>query len=368
MGYKIRGNKLYVHGTVNGKFYRLSTGKEATPLNKKWIAKNHRDVLLQLVSKDKPKLTEMFVQYAEQSMESNLYSIKVQTADCYEHMFKKHIAPHFKHYKLDEIKPSDIRAWQTKLLKTLKPRTVKNIRNLLGKILEDAMMDDIIEKNAVRRVTPPKHIQEDDITPFTMKEVKTLIDNATGWTKNFITVAFFTGMRTGELLALKWEDIDFNSKKIVVRRTILHGIVGTPKTGKTRVIDMLDIVHEALKDKYLENGLTDEFIFTSKKGTPYVESSAVNTTYWKPLLKRCGMAYKIMYNTRHTFATLMLLNGEDVLWVSKMLGHSDISTTMKYYIKFVEEKGKKRAIFLQDIFKGNCTVIAQPEDKKQRHA
>ncbi|WP_457747888.1 hypothetical protein [Sulfurimonas sp.] len=53
MGYKIRGNKLYVHGTVDGKFYRLSTGKEATPLNEKWIAKNHRDVLLKLIAEDK---------------------------------------------------------------------------------------------------------------------------------------------------------------------------------------------------------------------------------------------------------------------------------------------------------------------------
>ena len=368
MGYKIRGNKLYVSGTVDGKFYRLATGKEATPLNKKWIAKNHRDVLLQLIAQDKPQRVEMFIEYAKQSMESNRYAIKQQTSDYYEHMFAKHIAPYFKHYKIDEIKPSDVRAWQTKLLKTLKPRTVKNIRNLLGQILGDAVMDDILEKNAVRRVVPPKHIQEDDIIPFTMEEVKTLISNATGWGKNFITVAFFTGMRTGELLALKWEDIDFNSRKIVIRRTIRHGIVGTTKTGKTRVIDMLDIVHEALKDKYVENGLRDEFIFTSKKGTPYVEASAVNTTYWKPLLKRCGIAYKIMYNTRHTFATLMLLNGEDVLWVSKMLGHSNISTTMKYYIKFTEEKGKKRATFLQDVFKKDCTVIAQLENKKQRHA
>ncbi len=60
------------------------------------------------------------------------------------------------------------------------------------------------------------------------------------------------------------------------------------------------------------------------------------------------MAYRVLYNTRHTFATLMLTNGEDILWVSQMLGHANISTTMKYYIKYVEDKGKKRATFLDE--------------------
>lgn len=368
MGYKIRGNKLYVHGTVDGKFYRISTGKEATPLNIKWMSKNHRDVLLQLISKDKPTHMTMFSIYAAHSIKSNAYAIKPSTQAFYDYMLSKHILPYFKDYRIDEIRPSDIRNWQTKLLETLDPSSAKNVRNLLSKILEDAYMDEIISKNAVRLVKPPQCQQKEDIIPFTMEEVKTLIDSSNEWMKTLLTVAFFTGMRTGELLALRWEDIDFNSKKIIVRRSMRKGEVGSTKTGKIRVIDMLNPVHNILKNQFRKNGLKYEYIFTSRKGTPYADSSAVYTTYWKPLLKRCGMAYKVMYNTRHTFATLMLLNGEDVLWVSKMLGHADISTTMKHYIKFVEEKGKKRATFLDEIFKENCTVIAQQENERQRRA
>ncbi len=368
MGYKIRGNKLYVHGTVDGKFYRLSTGKEATPLNIKWIKKNHRDVLLKLIDEEKPTHTEFFSAYAKHSMESNAYAIKTSTHESYEHMLEKHILPYFKHYRLDEIKPSDIRNWQSKLLKTLSAKSAKNVRNLLGKILGDAYMDEIIDKNPIRLVRPPKAEPTDDITPFTLEEVSLLIKNASAWMQTFLTVAFFTGMRTGELLALKWEDIDFNSKRITVRRTIRHGKIGSTKSGKIRTIDMLSPVYDVLKEKFKENGLKYEFIFTSRKGTPYAEASAVYTTYWKPLLKQCGMAYRVMYNTRHTFATLMLLNGEDVLWVSKMLGHADISTTMKYYIKFVEEKGKKRATFLNGMFKKNCTLIAHPAKTKPQYA
>jgi integrase len=368
MGYKKRGNKLYVFGTVDGKHYRLSTGKEATPLNEKWIAKNHREVLLQLVNKDKPSQSMMFGEYAERSVKSDGYAIKHGTKIFYNYMLKDHILTHFRHYRLDEINPSDIRVWQTKLLETLEASTVKNIKNLMGKILEYAKMDELITKNAARLVKPPRIEEKEEIDPFTMEEALHLIDNSNKWFASFLTVAFFTGMRTGELMALKWDDIDFNSEKIIVRQTMSHGSIGSTKSGKSRKIDMLSPVLQALKDKFRENGLSSEFIFTSRKGTPYTFSSALYTTFWKPLLKRCGMAHKVMYNTRHTFASLMLLNGEDVLWVSKMLGHSNVSTTMRYYIKFIEEKGTKRATFLDKSFNKNCTLIAQSINKNQRHA
>ncbi|MDM5272780.1 tyrosine-type recombinase/integrase, partial [Sulfurovum sp. zt1-1] len=109
----------------------------------------------------------------------------------------------------------------------------------------------------------PKYTETDDILPFTMEEVITLIDNAAGFFKSYITVAFFTGMRSGELIALKWDDIDFNSNKIIVRRNISEGIEGTTKTGKARTIDMLDSVREALVKQYTKTGLSSEYVFSS---------------------------------------------------------------------------------------------------------
>ncbi len=368
MSYKIRGSTLYVTGTVDGKHYRLSTGKEATPLNIKWIEKNHRDVLLKLIDKEKPKKTDLLKDYALHSVKSNAYAVRESTQQGYECMLNKHIIPYFKSYKLDDIKPSDIRSFQTKLLDTLDARSAKNVRILLGKILEDARMDEIIDKNPVKLVKPPKYIPTDDIIPFTLEEVMTLLDNASEFMRTFLTVAFFTGMRSGELSAIKWEDIDFNSGKIMVRRSMRHGVVSGTKTGKIRIIDMLDPVREALKNQYIKNGLSSEFIFTNRKGTPYCESSSITTTHWKPLLKRCAMAYRVLYNTRHTFASLMLLNGEDILWVSKMLGHSDISTTTKYYTKFVEEKGQKRAQFLNDSFTKKRTLYAHAQNENAKRA
>lgn len=368
MGYTIRGNKLYVTGTVDGTHYRLSTGKEATPLNVKWIAKNHRDVLLKLIEKDNPEKSIMFKEYALRSMESNRYLLASGTDSNYTGMLKNHILPFFKNYRLDEIKPSDVKLFQTRLLKTMDARSTNNVRAVLGKILEDARMDDLIDKNPVSMVKRPKHIKEDEILPFNMEEVLTIIDNAKGFLKQYLTVAFFTGMRSGELVGLKWEDIDFNSNKIVVRRSRRSGNDGPTKSGKARTIDMLDIVKATLKEQYLSTGMSSEYVFNSRRGKAFQSSSAISDNHWKPLLKRCTIAYRSPHNTRHTFATLMLKNGEDILWVSKMLGHADVSTTMKYYIKFVEEKGQKRATFLENIFDKNRTVIAQSEKQNAKRA
>lgn len=364
MGYKIRSNTLYVDGTVDGKRYRLSTGKEATPMNIKWISKNHRDVLLKLIDKEKPKKSKMLVEYGLDSLETNAYSRKTSTNKGYMSLFNKHIVPYFKHYELNEIRPSDIKRWQGKLLEGIEPKTVKNARIVLSTILNDAVEDELIAKNPTDKVKLPKALVKDDIVPFTLTEVKAMLSSSDAWMESFLTTAFFTGMRTGELMALKWEDINFVSNKIHVRRSIRQGIEGTTKNGKDRLIDMLPVVASALKKKYRENGLKYDYIFTSRLGKPYTESNSIIRWKWKPLLKRCSIDYRKLYNTRHTFATTMLLNGEDVLWVSKTLGHADISTTMKYYVKYIEDKSQKRAKFLNGFLGENGTKLAQSNNAK----
>lgn len=362
MGYKIRGNTLYVDGTVDGKRYRISTGKEATPVNIKWISKNHRDVLLKLIDKEKPKKSKMLGEYGLESLEANAYSRKASTRKDYNSKFNKHILPYFKHYMLNEIKPSDIKRWQSKLLESIEPKTVKNARIVLSTILSDAVDDELISRNPMEKVKPPRSLVKEDIVPFTLEEVKALLGSSDAWMESFLTTAFFTGMRTGELLGLKWEDINFVSKKIHIRRSIRQGVEDTTKSGKDRLIDMLPVVAATLKKKYRENGLKYDYIFTSRKGTPYTEPSSITKWKWKPLLKRCGIDYRVLYNTRHTFATTMLLNGEDVLWVSKTLGHADISTTMKYYVKYIEDKNQKRAKFLNGFLEEIGTKLAQSEN------
>ncbi|MDD3592388.1 MAG: tyrosine-type recombinase/integrase [Sulfurovum sp.] len=353
MGYKIRGNKIYVTGTVNGKHYRISTGKEATPLNCRWIEKNHREVLFKLIDAKmaaENKKSAVFSEYAMYSLQLNEYARKPNTVNSYYNISTKLIIPFFANYLIDEIKPNDIKAWQSSLVnRGYAKGTIRTARAVMSTIMNDAKMDELIQTNPIGSVklpksalTPPK-----PIVPFTLEEVKQILDQSSEEMRIFLTAAFFTGMRTGELLALKWEDIDFNANRIYVRATRSRGREGTPKTGKERMIDMLPIAEAALREQYRKSGLRYHYIFNSKKGRPWANATTLSYR-WKQILKKCGFAYRRIYETRHTFATMMLVGGEDVLWVSQMLGHSTIATVINSYAKYIPSAKPARAEFLQD--------------------
>ncbi len=91
------------------------------------------------------------------------------------------------------------------------------------------------------------------------------------------------------------------------------------------------------------------FIFLTQSGDRYQDYDFLRDHHWKNLLRRSGFDYRSLYQTRHSFASMMLQAGEDIAWVSqKMLGHSEIATTLKYYAKYVKQKNEKHASFLYD--------------------
>jgi integrase len=189
-----------------------------------------------------------------------------------------------------------------------------------------------------------------EISPLTFEEVRYILSNADGWFKNFMTLAFFTGMRTGEMLALRWEDVNLHSGKIIVRSSMTRGKIGTTKTGKVREIDVLDPVMQALREQFKETGLRGGFVFYSNKTqNAFTNSSSIAKINWKPLLKRLLIGERTLYQTRHTFATMMISKGEDIMWVSNMLGHADSSITLSIYARYRENKTVKRASFLDKV-------------------
>lgn len=349
---KERGGIVYVHGTVNGQRYRLSTEKQATAANLKWVENNWRKVLESLISQlqeDEKSSTPTVEEYGYKSLESN--NRRELQKRAYKADFEKRIVPVFGSIPIDKIVPSDLRTWQTRMLDTgLSGSRVHNIRTVFRGILKDAVSDKIISENPFDSVDGVSK-GSPEIKPFLMKEIKEIIANADGFFKFMVTVAFFTGMRTGELIALEWGDVNFVSKTIHIRRATRGGITDKPKTQcSIREIEMLPIVEEALREQYKSTGLRGKEVFVSSRGSGFRSSKSVTKNYWHPLLKRSLLDARDFYNTRHSFASLMLSNGEDVLWIADMMGHKDSSVTLQKYAKYRKDTSIRRATFVEDAF------------------
>ena len=195
---------LYVRGYVNGKRYQRSTKKCDNKMNRLWVQQNAHSVLLQLIAKKEPssEIEEIptLEEYGYRSLLLNQSRREENTTKEYLRDFKSQIIPYFDHWRLDQIKSRDLKEWQAELLKTRGTVRVINIRNVFQVIMQDAFLDELIEKNPFDRVKKPSR-RKKKIYPFTLQEVKLLIDRSEGWFRNFLVIAFFTGMRTGEMLA-----------------------------------------------------------------------------------------------------------------------------------------------------------------------
>jgi integrase len=171
----------------------------------------------------------------------------------------------------------------------------------------------------------PEKIRELQDKPYihllSMEEVKLFLDNVSSRFKNFFTVAFFTGMRFGEMAGLKWHNVDFRMGIIKIRETRVMGGEGRPKTKKSvRDIKMLPPVKEALHDQRKQTFGKSDYVFLNQYGKN-IDPMSMNFHIWKPGLEKADLAPRSMHQTRHTFATPMLDAGEHPGWVQKMMGH-----------------------------------------------
>ena len=322
--------------------------------------------VVQVEKKMNDKKEQTLAEFASDYFALRLKDNKVREHVHYKEVahYNNHIAPVFGYFKLYAIGVEELEKWQANLKslknKELEPSTKKRIRSVFFGILEKAKKYKRISENpllyveTVKKGKPKiqkdknkKIIRDGNIYPFTETELVLIIESTSGYMKNFIQFMVATGMRPGEIVALKWSDIDFNRKKIDVFRTRLRSKIpktiqdGDTKTDASyRYIDMLALAEEALlKQKKLTAEY--EYIFISYFKRPFYTHDVIGVNFHK-ILKTSGVKDRPLYNLRHTFASQMISRGVDILWVSKTLGHKDASITLKTYAKFIEEDDDKR--------------------------
>lgn len=354
-GYYIRNGVIYVDGELEGKRYRKSTGLTVSKKNIAYVQKNHH-VILQNIVEESKKTT--FTEFAMQVIENGSYNRAIAYQKEIVSKFERHINPYFKNREFSEIKPMVIENWENMLLKKYSAATVKKYANILKQIMRKALANDLCMKDPFIGVDPIKKAPPKKRAIYTEDEMFNIISNSSGWFKTFIVTAFATGMRTGELLALKWSDIDFERRIITVQRNINHAVIKeSTKTNRSRIIDMLDLVYDALEKEFTCKR-SDEWVFVNKFGEPFTESKNILKYHFKPLLERIGVPYKSLYSSRHSFISLMLNRGMDLLWVQNTAGHASSTTTLKYYAMYMKSDAK-RLQKANNIMQNNGTHLAQ---------
>ena len=346
-----RGSKLWVRFSLNGEVIKKSLHIKDSKANKK-IALNQLipQVILSVHSGEffKNQTVPTVKEMIHLSLEINKNNRKVITQKDYISKLNKHVVPHFGNRKIDSLKASELALWQNKLLKTLSSKSVVTTRVIFHGVLEDALRDEIIPKNPFSIVKSPKNIVSRENKPFSKEEIFKILKASPSKIRAFFAIGFFTGMRTGEITALKWSDVDLENRSIKVSRTRNRGIETTPKTKSSiREIDIIDVLFSYLIE-HQKFKTSNEYLFLSKLNKPYHTASKISYTYWEKILEGLNIQYRNLYQMRHTFASMMISSGEDILWVSNMLGHKNSNITLSVYAKYMKSDKKSRGSFLLD--------------------
>jgi integrase len=217
-------------------------------------------------------------------------------------------------------------------------RTINKALTLLSMIFNYACRHRWIDSNPaehverVRDTTLPNE-RPIDTNILTPAEIRTLIDATTDDRyRLMIQVAVFTGIRQGELLGLKWGDIDWNRRQIHVRRAWKEGAFTEPKTRcSVRRVDLPESLVLDLKKWKLRcpKGELD-LVFPNGVGNPDTHANLLQRGFY-PALRRAGLRKIRWHDLRHTFASLMLASGEDIVRVSRLLGHANPTVTLNVY-------------------------------------
>ncbi len=153
-------------------------------------------------------------------------------------------------------------------------------------------------------------------------------------------------MRTGEILALEWKDINFEENIISITKTQTMGINKRPKSkSSVREIDILSQCEIFLRNQQKISGLGKN-IFNAERREGKIYGSCTLKYRWEKLLEKCNLEYRSIYQTRHSFASNMLSNKEDILWVSKMLGHKNPNITLERYSRYIKSNRNKKITFM----------------------
>lgn len=290
------------------------------------------------------KPTEItFQELSSKWLETKQMRVKPSTFRGYKGDLKCHLLPAFGNNLLSQIDRDQIEQLLNRIRKVRSPDTVNNIRLTLLMVLNYAKSLRYISFNPIEEVKPfpLEHKEMDFLTP---EEIRLLFKFSNEPFKTLFFVALMTGMRRGEVLGLQWGDIDWNSNTIFVRRSLywlMRSESGQseqrwrfiePKSKRSkRAIIMSPKLKEALEIyRLMATGSPYDLVFCNKDGNPLDPDNLIKREF-QPALRMAGLRMIRFHDLRHTYATLLINQCENIKFIQSQMGHASIQTTMDRY-------------------------------------
>ena len=384
-GVQIRNGMIFINKMLNGKYHRFSTGLESNKNNLRYVRKNIMQIIADKERQDnvsganfrekmRTQKNVKKIDFSIHQLANDGFSVdkcdftlkaalallakewtglKPTSKAIYESISKQLLLYFGEDCLVSDINRAKIADFFNDCLEKKYKKSFINLKfGILKRVLVLAEEYGVIDKVPNLRFKMPMETEmTQKVKAFSENEVRLLLNSCKNQVlRNYLQIAFFTGCRTGEILALKWSDVDFKAGKISINKTINYYDITLPKTRSSiRDIDILPLVKEALKRQKQLSG-KNEYIFCSKDN--YIRFHDKLQKEWKLLLQNVGLEYRTLYHTRHTFASIMLSHSENLLWVSKrMLGHTNANMTLKIYAHYVETQRQEHGMFLKDFLK-----------------
>ena len=293
-------------------------------------------------------------------------SLRPNTAATWNSVYRTHLYPAFGDYLLSEITDHELLVYRKTLLDAgMKASTINDkIIKVLCMALYRAHERGVLEEYPCRGIG---RLSEDptEIEPFAMDEIVHFLATIKAKAPNYyemMLIWYRTGLRPGEISALKWHHLDRFNRKLLIRETRHHsGAEGPPKTKHSRrEIPLRPQVLEAFVVQEARTGLRGSHIFLTPNGNPWYD--ALLRKKFAYLCRLAGLAYRPPKNMRHTFATHAIAAGESITWVSRVLGHASVKVTLERYNRYIQDLTREDGSALERVLESRKTDIQKVQN------
>lgn len=357
-GVKARGKSIEITWFNQGKRFRETVRLPATKKNLAYAAQLRAEILRKITLgtfryadyfPESPNAERMdsptFYQMAKAWIEGQNH-LAFSTEKEYRAMLNRYWLPSLADLEIRNIKHTTL--LEVIAMQTWSAKTRNNAMGPLKAIFDLAHIDGIIESNPAARIRNAK-VQKPEPDPLTLEEANLVLD----WMKrepmwqNYFGVAFFTGMRTSELIALKWSDIDSLNNTIRVSRAKVRTKEKGTKTNTVRDIELSSVAMQYLAAQKKHTFLANEEVFIHPNTKQPIIDDRPPRLFWESALKALGMRHRAAYQTRHTCITLWLMAGANPMWVARQAGHSSPQMTFNRYARWIDraDAGQEMAKF-----------------------